>query len=77
MAAGNQLEQEENIDRDSSYVYAALHGDGLTSLQYRLAKGGETRLSDVDTDRRRGVQSPRNSLRRPRHNQCTILVTGQ
>lgn len=32
-----------DLDRDSSYVDVALHGDGLTSLQYRLDKGGETR----------------------------------
>ncbi|MBP7503933.1 MAG: TolB family protein [Prolixibacteraceae bacterium] len=28
---------------DSPYVDVAVHGDGLTSLQYRMEKGGETR----------------------------------
>ncbi len=31
------------LDDDSPYVDVAVHGDGLTSLQYRSAKGGETR----------------------------------
>ncbi len=30
-------------DDDSPYVDVAVHGDGLTSLQYRAEKGGETR----------------------------------
>ncbi len=32
----------ESLDADSAYADIALHGDGLTSLQYRLAKGAET-----------------------------------
>lgn len=31
-----------SLDPDSAYVDAAVHGDGLTSLQYRAAKGGLT-----------------------------------
>ena len=31
-----------NLDTDSAYVDVALHGDGLTSLQYRTLAGGET-----------------------------------
>jgi hypothetical protein len=31
-----------DLDTDSSYVDVALHGDGLTSLQFRRVKGGET-----------------------------------
>ncbi|HEX5085416.1 MAG TPA: DUF5050 domain-containing protein [Blastocatellia bacterium] len=33
----------QSLDPDSAYADAALHGDGLTSLQYREAKGGPTR----------------------------------
>jgi Tol biopolymer transport system component len=32
----------QSLDADSAYADAALHGDGLTSLQYREAKGGRT-----------------------------------
>lgn len=32
----------QTLDADSPYVDAALHGDGLTSLQYRETKGGAT-----------------------------------
>jgi len=33
----------QDLTADSAYADAALHGDGLTSLQYREAAGGETR----------------------------------
>jgi TolB protein len=33
----------QTLDADSAYADAALHGDGLTSLQYREVKGGPTR----------------------------------
>jgi TolB protein len=33
----------QNLDPDSAYADVAVHGDGLTSLQYREAKGGPTR----------------------------------
>ena len=32
----------QSLDRDSAYADAALHGDGLTSLQFRETKGGRT-----------------------------------
>lgn len=32
----------QDLDADSAYVDVALHGDGLTSLQFREAKGGAT-----------------------------------
>lgn len=32
----------QSLDADSAYVDAALHGDGLTSLQSRAVKGGNT-----------------------------------
>ena len=33
----------QTLDADSVYADVALHGDGLVSLQFREAKGGETR----------------------------------
>ena len=33
----------QTLDSDSPYIDAALHGDGLTSLQYREVRGGMTR----------------------------------
>ncbi len=33
----------QSLDADAAYVDAAMHGDGLTSLQYREEKGGRTR----------------------------------
>ena len=33
----------QNLDADSAYADAALHGDGLSSLQYRETKAGSTR----------------------------------
>ena len=32
----------QSLDADSAYADVALHGDGLTSLQYRTTKGAET-----------------------------------
>ncbi|MEO5821350.1 MAG: hypothetical protein ABIT71_12675 [Vicinamibacteraceae bacterium] len=32
----------EGLDADAAYVDAAVHGDGLTSIQFRAAKGGPT-----------------------------------
>jgi TolB protein len=32
----------QNLDRDAAYADVALHGDGLTSLQYRPEAGAET-----------------------------------
>jgi TolB protein len=44
----------QSLDHDSAYADAALHGDGLTSLQYREVKGGPTReiQSNVAAPRR-------------------------
>jgi hypothetical protein len=44
----------QSLDPDSAYADAALHGDGLTSLQYREVKGGPTReiQSNVKAPRR-------------------------
>lgn len=38
----------QSLDADAVYVDAALHGNGLTSLQFRDAKGGETREIESD-----------------------------
>ena len=38
----------ETLDTDSRYADVALHGEGLTSLQYRAVKGGETAESTPD-----------------------------
>ena len=32
----------QNLDRDAAYADVALHGDGLTSLQFRPTAGAET-----------------------------------
>jgi hypothetical protein len=44
----------QSLDPDSAYADAALHGDDLTSLQYREVKGGPTReiQSNVKAPRR-------------------------
>src|SRR5207249_4010077 len=44
----------QSLDPDSPYADAALHGDGLTSLQYREVRGGPTReiQSNVAAPRR-------------------------
>jgi TolB protein len=44
----------QSLEPDSAYADAALHGDGLTSLQYREAKGALTReiQSNVSAPRR-------------------------
>src|SRR6185436_19090237 len=58
-AGGNQHRKacliiRQSLDPDSAYADAALHGDGLTSLQYREIKGGPTReiQSNVKAPRR-------------------------
>jgi len=44
----------QSLEADSAYADAALHGDGLTSLQYREIRGGPTRevQSNVSAPRR-------------------------
>jgi hypothetical protein len=39
----------QSLDADSAYVDIALHGDGLTSIQYRDEKGGITREINAAT----------------------------
>lgn len=43
----------QSLDPDAAYVDAALHGEGLTSLQYREVRGGPTR--EIQS----GVSGPR------------------
>src|SRR6266545_3713903 len=58
----------QSLDPDSAYADAALHGDGLTSLQYREIKGGPTReiQSNMKAPRRVQDQTDRAVLCRPR-----------
>jgi len=48
----------QSLDPDSPYADAAMHGDGLTSIQYREVKGGPTReiQSNVATPRRLRIE---------------------
>jgi TolB protein len=48
----------QNLDPDSPYADAVVHGDGLTSLQYREVKGGPTReiQSNIRGPRRIKIQ---------------------
>jgi Tol biopolymer transport system component len=48
----------QSLDADSAYADAALHGDGLTSLQYRETAGGLTYeiQSDVSRPSRIGIE---------------------
>jgi Tol biopolymer transport system component len=39
----------QSLDADSPYADVAVHGDGLTSLQYRETKGGPTREIQANT----------------------------
>ena len=38
----------ESLDDNSAYADIAVHGDGLTALQYRLERGGETFHTGVE-----------------------------
>ncbi len=38
----------ESLEADAPYVDAAIHGDGLTSLQYRRTKGAETEQQEFE-----------------------------
>ena len=59
----------QSLTPDSAYADAALHGDGLTSLQYRAAAGGAT------TEVRSEVKGP-SHLQLQRHgNQFTLITS--
>ena len=63
----------QNLDADSAYADAALHGDGLTSLQYRDAQGAMTReiQSNVKGPRRLRIE------RRGAYVSMSIAVEGE
>lgn len=46
----------QSLDPDAAYADAALHGDGLTSLQYRETKGGPTREIQANVKAPRRLQ---------------------
>ncbi len=45
-----------SLSEDAPYVDVAIHGDGLTSIQYRSEKGGETREADTQVNAPQFVQ---------------------
>ena len=47
----------QSLDADSAYVDVALHGDGLTSLQFREAKGAATHEVQANVRRPGGCGS--------------------
>jgi len=49
-----------SLDSDSAHVNAAVHGDGLTSLQYRRAKGGLTEETKLPLNGADVIQLERN-----------------
>ena len=54
----------QSLDADSAYVDVALHGDGLTSLQFREAKGAATHevQANVSAPRRLRIEKRGNML---------------
>jgi hypothetical protein len=46
----------QSLDSDSAYADAALHGDGLTSLQYRESKGARTYEIQANTSKPRRLR---------------------
>jgi hypothetical protein len=61
----------QSLDGDSVYADAALHGDGLTSLQFREAKGAETH------EVRTVVRAPRRLKLVKQGNYFTMWVAGE
>lgn len=61
----------QSLDAESSYVDVARHGDGLTSLQFRDARGGLTR--EVQT----GVTSPKRVRLEKHGSDVILLVAGE
>ena len=60
----------QSLDPDSSYADAALHGDGLTSLQYREAKGARTYEIQANTS------TPRRLRIEKRGNYVSMSIAG-
>ena len=62
----------QSLDEDSAYVNIALHGDGLTSLQFRDAKAAEHPRSPSERLR------PRNDLRiEKRGKYVSMFISGE
>ena len=73
----------QSLDADSAYVDVALHGDGLTSLQFREAKGAATHevqanvsAPEAAPDREAGQVRPRCTWR-PRARSLQLLGRGR
>ncbi len=47
----------ESLDEDASHVSATLHGDGLTSLQWRVSKGAQMRDPEDQIESRKNQNS--------------------
>ncbi len=60
----------QSLDSDSVYADAALHGDGLTSLQWRDEKGGATREVQAN------VTGPKRIRLEKRGNYVSMSVAG-
>jgi regulation of enolase protein 1 (concanavalin A-like superfamily) len=60
----------QSLDADSAYADVALHGDGLTSLQYRAAKGAETK--EVRSDLNKPTR-----IRIERHGDTFMIFAGE
>lgn len=60
----------QSLDADSAYADAALHGDGLTSLQVRDAKGAATHEIQAN------VSKPRRLRLTKRGNDFSLLIAG-
>jgi dipeptidyl aminopeptidase/acylaminoacyl peptidase len=61
----------QNLDSDSAYADAALHGDGLTSLQYREVKAAPTR--EIQSN----VKAPRRLRLEKRGKYVSMSVAGE
>jgi len=60
----------QSLDPDSVYVDAAIHGDGLTSIQWRQTRGGPTREVQSHT------AGPKRLRIEKRGNYCTLWIAG-
>jgi len=61
----------QSLDADSSYADAALHGSGLTALQYRRSRGATTQGVEFETD------APRRIRLEKRGDTFTVFLSNQ
>src|SRR5688572_24501030 len=61
----------QSLDFDSAYADAALHGDGLTSLQYRESKASSTR--EIQSN----IKAPRRLRLEKRGKYVSMFVAGE